>query len=453
MNAFRKAQALLSTYRLSDLVRRCWEKGVEEPHRYHKGTLLYKMDVSHYVSPALPEYTGNRQKRLTILYVVHRYWPSSGGTEHFTQQLAEKAVQAGHRVIVLCHCEDRASAFTSCTEGILWREKHRAGVRVIEYRHKRPPQGLFTDLLSEDSCMLAFGTAFLDRERPDIVHLTHLQMGSAMGTACRMKDIPYGITLTDFFCLCRYFTLVDRKGVFCERSDCFRRCPSRGQSGVERFKNAMKLLAEASFVAAPSRFVAERIQREYGVQVYVIPHDVELPKHFQRAVQGKTTRLLYAGKLAPLKGLQVLLPLLKMSDTPFEMTICGAGNALFTYKLKRMVRGDTRFRFAGACTREELWREYARADAVVIPSLCPETFCFTAHEAITAGCRVIATPMGALREAIDESGGKMLFRYDCEEIEEMLGTQMRTKSALSKYKRAETDIYETLYCVGIGEER
>ena len=447
MGVIHRFAAMCSTYRLDDLLRRCWEKSVEERRRYRKKTLR-ATPILDYTQPSLPPQLDEATRKQSILFVVHRYWPSIGGTEHFTQQLAEKFAKDGHSVMVLCHCDDIASTFEKEEEGILWREIAHKGVRIVEYRHKRPPKGLFTELLTDDPSMLRFSKALLKREQPDFVHITHLQMGAAMATACNDVGVRYGVTLTDFFCLCHYFTLIDRKGTFCTRHDCDQRCPKWGQSGEKRYEKASILLAEAAFVAAPSHFVAARIHEEYSVQVYVIPHDVELPANFLREEHADVAEvhLLYAGKLTPLKGLQELLPSLAACDDSFLLTICGGGNPFFERKLKRMVRGDRRFRFMGTLSRDELWKEYARTDAVIIPSLCPETYSFTAHEAIAAGCRVIATPMGALPEAVEESGGKMLYAIGSDVDNKYIATIKREGRPLSlSIHKNEVESYKLLY--------
>ena len=68
---------------------------------------------------------------------------------------------------------------------------------------------------------------------------------------------------------------------------------------------------------------------------------------------------------------------------------------------------------------------YRRAVAVLVPSLCYETFGLTAAEAMSHGTPAIVRRIGALAENIDQSGGGLSFATlaECREAMERLRTQ------------------------------
>jgi hypothetical protein len=69
-----------------------------------------------------------------------------------------------------------------------------------------------------DPDVMGFAKFLFQRNKPDLVHIAYLQKVSAFITACRNHGIPYGITLTSFFSLCHYDTMIAGKGYYCSGS-------------------------------------------------------------------------------------------------------------------------------------------------------------------------------------------------------------------------------------------
>ena len=438
-----KAICICSTYHWKDLLCQGYEKTVGESRRFAK--LWIEEDHQPEVCLSAPERNGLKG-HIRLLYVVHRPLDNGGGTELFTKHLAEEMARRGHCVTVLAHSDERRRDYSHRTGNVLWRERQEGAIRVIEYRHAKPPCGVLTDVLFDDPDICGFGKELLRTIEPDFVHITHLRAGAAVAKACIEMHVPYGMTMTDFFCVCRYSTLIDRHGRCCRKRDCETRCGISACRVQARELAVKRMMEHACFVAAPSGYVASRLFAEYGKRCYRIAHDVNVPSSYRREERVASRRLLYVGKLAPLKGLHLFLQAAIQVKQPFSLTICGRGNRLYEKKLKRIVKGDPRVRFAGAVPHDEIWRAYAEADAVVIPSLCPETYCLAAHEAIAAGCRIMAVPNGALREAIRESDGVSLhsFSVDCIEagLEEL---DKKTAAPQRRTQTPECDGYGALY--------
>ena len=393
---------MFSTYRVSDLLWRCWEKFLEDSERYRNLSVHMKKTPNNQLQNIKVEEMPVKSELLTILIAVHVYLPSAGGTEQFVHGLVSRLKDNGHRPVIVAHRADRKKAFHNEYQGILWRETQIDGVEVIEYRHVGKLKGLFTDLLFDDPCIRNFGKFLLEKYKPHVLHLAHLQKGSAFALACKEQGIPYIVTLTDFFCLCRYSTLIDGQGCYCHRSDCDTRCKSGMQSGSDRYKKAKEILKNALAVCVPSGFVARRIHHEYGILSHIIPHSINVPNiRFQREPH-ETARFLYVGKLSHHKGIHILIPVMKKLDFKWELLICGSGNPLYIRKLHKIAGNDERISFLGQLTRAELWNAYVKADVVIVPSVVPETYSFVLHEALAAGCSVAVSPIGALPEAIKE---------------------------------------------------
>jgi glycosyltransferase involved in cell wall biosynthesis len=116
-------------------------------------------------------------------------------------------------------------------------------------------------------------------------------------------------------------------------------------------------------------------------------------------------RLLYVGRFVRHKGLRELLRALAAArgteGAPFNLRMVGAlrfSDGDYIDELKSIVAAEgleDRVRFVGEVSDSQLKVEYARAHALVMPSL-HEGFCIPVIEALGAGCYVIACDGGNL---------------------------------------------------------
>jgi glycosyltransferase involved in cell wall biosynthesis len=110
--------------------------------------------------------------------------------------------------------------------------------------------------------------------------------------------------------------------------------------------------------------------------------------------------LLYAGRIDPLKGLDTLLDamaILNRDVTHFNLTVVGSGDALYLRSLRQRCRAlglEPDVTFAGYQTMNDIWAFYRRADIFVLPTLA-ENLARSIWEAMSQGCPVITTPIGA----------------------------------------------------------
>lgn len=115
--------------------------------------------------------------------------------------------------------------------------------------------------------------------------------------------------------------------------------------------------------------------------------------------------LLYAGRLAPEKGLTTLLEAWRRLRTAPQLQIAGEG-PLSTPLFKQSASP----RWLGAQTAEEIFMLMKRAAVLVCPSECPEAFGRVVIEAFATGTPVIASNIGALPELVEHGRTGLLFR-------------------------------------------
>ena len=95
-------------------------------------------------------------------------------------------------------------------------------------------------------------------------------------------------------------------------------------------------------------------------------------------------------------------------------------------------------KFLGRITPEELSRYYRHAKALVVPSVCFETFGIILIEAFRQGTPVIARRIGPFPEIVERSGGGMLFTdaNDLTKALERLENEAGLRDALARAGRS-----------------
>ena len=140
---------------------------------------------------------------------------------------------------------------------------------------------------------------------------------------------------------------------------------------------------------------------------YFLP-DVEAPLP---AAQGTSPHerpyFLFVGRLEKIKGLDDVIPLFREAGNT-DLLIAGDGE--YGAHLRELAGDAPRVKFLGRLTPDALRRYYQHALALVVPSVCFETFGIILIEAFRQGTPVIARRIGPFPEIIDRAGGGLLFR-------------------------------------------
>ncbi len=144
--------------------------------------------------------------------------------------------------------------------------------------------------------------------------------------------------------------------------------------------------------------------RPMEVLPYFLPEGSDAPAAGQRP-QARPY-FLFVGRLERIKGLQDVIPLFA---GPGAADLLIAGDGEFGGELRAQAAGLDRVRFLGRVASEELARYYQHAVALIMPSLCFETFGITLLEAFRQATPVIARRLGPLPEIVETAGGGELF--------------------------------------------
>ena len=146
--------------------------------------------------------------------------------------------------------------------------------------------------------------------------------------------------------------------------------------------------------------------REMSVVPYFLPDTDEAPLPAADASPHDRPYFLFVGRLEKIKGLDDVIPLFERLEGA-DLLIAGDGE--YTKTLRAIAGDNPRVTFLGRVTPADLSRYYRHAEALVVPSVCYETFGIIIIEAFRQGTPVIARRIGPFPELLDRAGAGDLF--------------------------------------------
>jgi glycosyltransferase involved in cell wall biosynthesis len=151
--------------------------------------------------------------------------------------------------------------------------------------------------------------------------------------------------------------------------------------------------------------------RDMSVVPYFLPDAEEAPVATDDASPHERPYFLFVGRLEKIKGLDDVIPVFESFDRA-DLLIAGDGD--YADHLRSLAAGNPRVRFLGRVPPDELSRYYRHAEALLVPSVCFETFGIIIIEAFKQGTPVIARRIGPFPEILDRAGAGDLFETAAE---------------------------------------
>jgi len=369
--------------------------------------------------------SGLRFAFLTTFYPPYNF----GGDGIGVQRLARGLVRAGHHVTVI-HDADAFQVLRRGPDPHAVADEH--GVEVVTLRTRVP---FLSTLLSQQ-----LGRPVVNGRRIqrllleggyDIINYHNTSLIGGPGL------FKYGHAIKlymahEHWLVCPTHVLWRHRRELCVGRQCLR-CQLHYRRPPQLWRWTNKLEREGRHVdafIAMSEFSRQK-HEEFGFPypMEVVPYFLEAdrtadPSSDANPALHSRPYFLFVGRLERIKGLDEVIPVFR-DDGPADLLVAGTGE--HEPLLRSQAAGMARVRFLGRLSPEDLRRYYAQALALIVPSVCYETFGIIIIEAFRQGTPVIARRIGPFPELIERGGG-LLFSTNAELARAM--DQLERDSAL-----------------------
>jgi glycosyltransferase involved in cell wall biosynthesis len=341
---------------------------------------------------------------LTTFFGPHSF----GGDAAYVDRLSRALARRGHEVHVI-YCVD---AF----EAVRGEHPERsyepcAGVTLHPLRSR---WGLLSPLSTQVTGRPALKKQaireILDHVRPDVIHFHNISLIGGPDLLRMGQGAVRFMTAHEHWLHCANHLLWKNDEKSCDSRQCLS-CVIRARRPPQYWRKTglvERSLGYLDRLIFPTHDALERHRSiESAVPRTVLPYF--LPDDWSGGIElsprnvGKRPYLAAAGRLVKMKGFQNLMPI--MARLPgIDLKIAGTGP--FEAELKRLAGNARNIEFVGLCDRKQLTRLFRDAEAVVVPSLFPETFGYVVSEAFAVKTPVIVNRGGgAIVETGELSGG------------------------------------------------
>ena len=331
-----------------------------------------------------------------------------GGDALFVYRLSEALAERGHSVDVihsvdayrLQHPQEPEKTFS-----------HHPNVTRYELKTTAPKLSALAAHQLGSPAVYARKLRQLLEQDYDVIHYHNISLMGGPGVL-RLGGALKLYTAHKYWLICPTHVLFTFNREACVERKCIR-CTLHARRPVQLWRSVgwiQRCLREVDCLLAPSEFAAKQFRQEgLDCPMQVLPHFVPFPTSLTEPEAHPAhprPYFLFVGRLEKLKGVQDLIRIFSKYDAA-ELLIAGDGSYVDT--LREQARGLQHVHFLGSVDSLQLDALYRDAIALLVPSLCYETFGLTAAEAMAHGTPVIARRIGALTEIVEQSGGGRLF--------------------------------------------
>ena len=288
----------------------------------------------------------------------------------------------------------------------------------------------------------------LDRVKPDIVHVGHLNhLSTSLLREAALREIPIVFTLHDYWLMCprgQFMQMMPEDPnvlwAACdgqENRKCAERCYSRYFSGAadeyeadvaywsdwvkRRMQHVRELTELVDLFIAPAKYLHNRFRDTFGLPERKL---VYLDYGFARERMHGRTRsgdepftFGYIGTHIPAKGVHDLIRAFGMLEGEAKLRIWGRPRGQDTEALRDIAASlppgvAERVEWLTEYKNQEIARDvFSRCDAIVVPSIWVENSPLVIHEAQQARVPVITANAGGMAEYVHHEVNGLLFEH------------------------------------------
>jgi glycosyltransferase involved in cell wall biosynthesis len=340
--------------------------------------------------------------------MVSTFYPpySFGGDAMHIYRLSNELARRGHSVDVY-HCEDAFLLLNKKAPTADFPNHERVKVHRLKSR-----AGFISPLLTQQTGMPLFKSELKDalKQRYDVIHYHNMSLIgiTALGWGNAIKLY----TTHEHWLVCPMHVLWKFNREVCTTKSCFS-CQLKGKRPPQFWRKTgllEKMLRHVDCFLSPSRFTLHKhLESGLNIPIRHLPYFLPTPKRAPPQVENRPERpfFLFAGRLEQIKGVQNLIPVFQ-KQTKYDLLVAGDGE--YKETLVKQAAGCENIKFLGRLDQAALQGLYHSAVAVIVPSICYETFGIIIIEAFSQKTPVIVNDLGALPEVIEDSGGGFIYK-------------------------------------------
>lgn len=336
--------------------------------------------------------------------LVHGWHPVEGGTELYVSWIRRALTEAGDDVRLLV--SDVGSAAGGTADYVARGSRHPAAQAFLQIANPWASSTVRRAV----------------REfRPDVALVCVFANFLSPAVFGPLEGVPTVLAVTDYKLVCPLATKLLPDGSVCHlRHGSV--CLTEGCTGFPhwlrdriRYRFIARALGRADAVVSCSAHVQEVLATDEIDATHLVWPVPDPSPDFSRTPSSRP-RFLFAGRLVREKGVFEMMEAFDLvgADVP-DATLVVAGDGPAGPSLRAMADRSSakgRIDFPGWVDAGRMEEEYARAWALVVPSVWPEPLGMVAIEAIVRGVPVIATDAGGLRETGVPEAGRLVPRGD-----------------------------------------
>ena len=335
-----------------------------------------------------------------------------GGDAIAVQRLARALVREGHEVTVV-HDVDAYRALGGDGPSVEQAGDDDHGVSVVRLESRLPR--VATLITQQTGHALVHRRQLRDIFRPGRFDVVNFHNVSLVGGPAMLHMAPDATRIYmahAHWTVCPTHVLFRHRKELCTGRQCFRcQLNYRRPPQLWRYTEMLpRALSGVDAFIAMSRFSRDK-HREFG-----FPFDMEvLPAFLPEQDPGTSAPrvsphhrpyFLFVGRLERIKGVDDLIASAKTYE---DADVLIAGTGTHAGALREQAAGNPRIHFLGYVPVDALRQYYEHALAVVVPSICFETFGLGIIEAFRAGAPVIARSLGPFPEIVGQASAGLLF--------------------------------------------
>lgn len=350
--------------------------------------------------------SGLRFCMVTTFYPPYNF----GGDGMGVQRLSQALVRRGHQVTILQDI-DAFNVLSGTPEPTATDQAD--GVEIVRLRNAL--KGLSVTLTHQSGRPIFNGRKFrrfFEEREFDIINFHNVSQVGGAGILAYGDGIKLYMA-HEHWLVCPTHVLWRHKREVCTGRECLR-CSFHYRRPPQLWRYTDLLRRQISHVdtfIAMSEF-SRRKHREFGferdmeVVNYFLPEKSATAPVAEQPSPHPRPYFLFVGRLERIKGLDEVIPLFRRYQDA-DLLIVGEGE--HRPVLTELAGGISNVKFVGRLAPASLDRYYRHALALIVPSVCFETFGIILIEAFRQATPVLARRIGPFPEIVERGGGGVLF--------------------------------------------